>query len=307
MHDDEIPVDEALVVRLLAGLSPAYAGLPLRRFTSSGSTNALFRLGDDLLVRVPRQPGGTSTIEKERRWLPYVAPHLPVPVPEVVAVGSPSADYPESWSVVRFLGGGPPALPRPSEPPRHDLARDLAAVVVALRRLAVTAGARADPALRWYRGDPLAELDEDLRRLLRECRELPGLDLDLDAMAAAWDDVLALPGADVVTEPHWYHGDLLAENLLAEDGRLTAVLDFGALSVGIPAVDLAVAWELLDPAARTTFREAVGVDEHEWLLGRGWALVMGVMALPYYWHTMPGRCAERLALAHAVLEDIAAG
>ena len=112
MHDDEIELDEDLVRRLLASLSPAYDGLPLRRFASTGSTNALFRLGDDLLVRVPRQPGGTTTIEKEQRWLPYVARVMPVAVPEVEVVGEPAAGYSEKWSVVRFLDGAVPTVPR---------------------------------------------------------------------------------------------------------------------------------------------------------------------------------------------------
>jgi aminoglycoside phosphotransferase (APT) family kinase protein len=117
MHDDEIELDEALVRRLLATLSPTYDGLPLRRFASSGSTNALFRLGDDLLVRVPRQPGGAETIEKEQRWLPDVAPVLRVAVPEVLAIGAPTAGYSEKWSVVRFLEGEQPSLPSPGEAP----------------------------------------------------------------------------------------------------------------------------------------------------------------------------------------------
>jgi aminoglycoside phosphotransferase (APT) family kinase protein len=303
MHDDELDVDEGLVRTLLGTLSPAYAGLPLRRFPSTGSTNALFRLGDELLVRVPRQPGGTETIEKEQRWLPYVARALPVAVPEIVAVGEPAAGYPEKWSVVRFVDGAPPTLPAAGEAPRHDLARDLAAVVTALRGLPVPPQAREDPQLRWYRGEPLATFDDDLRAWLEMCRSNPALDLDLDEVAAAWEAALALPASHRRVEPHWYHGDLVAENLLVRDARLAAVLDFGALSVGSPAVDLVVAWELLDAGARTTFRDAVGVTEDEWRVARGWALALGVMAFPYYWHSMPERCAQRLFMARQVLAD----
>ena len=132
LHQDEIDVDDGLVRRLLSTVSTAYDDLPLRRFEATGSTNALFRLGDDLLVRIPRQPGGTETIEKEQRWLPYVATHLPVAVPEIVAVGEPGLGYPEKWSVVRFLQGDRPVVPRADEPPRHGLAEQLAEVVKAL-------------------------------------------------------------------------------------------------------------------------------------------------------------------------------
>jgi aminoglycoside phosphotransferase (APT) family kinase protein len=129
------------------------------------------------------------------------------------------------------------------------------------------------------------------------------LGLDLDACAALWTEAMALPSADDSAPPRWHHGDLVAENLLVRDGRLAAVLDFGGLSLGDPTVDLVVAWEVLDPEARGTFREEVGVDDGDWLRGRAWALAIAVMTFPYYWATMPGRCADRLALARAVLAD----
>ncbi|HEY3529161.1 MAG TPA: aminoglycoside phosphotransferase family protein [Nocardioides sp.] len=303
LHDDELEVDEKLVRRLLGTLSSAYDELPLRRLEASGSTNALFRLGDDLLVRVPRQPGGSGTIEKEQRWLPHVAPHLPVPVPEIVEVGEPGFGYPEKWSLVRYAEGEPPSLPSPDDAPRHDLARDLAAVVTGLRGVDVPDEAQTDPHLRWYRGEPLAAFDGDMRAWLEMSRSVEGLDLDVDAVTTAWDAGLALPAAHARSEPRWYHGDLLAENLLVRGGRLAAVLDFGGLSVGNPAVDLVVAWELLDPPARSTFRRAVGVEDDEWLVARGWALALGVMVFPYYWHTMPTRCAQRMFMVRQVLAD----
>ncbi len=307
MHDDEIELDEDLVRRLLASLSPAYDGLSLRRFASTGSTNALFRLGEDLLVRVPRQPGGTTTIEKEQRWLPYVAHVIPVAVPEVEVVGEPVAGYSEKWSVVRFLDGAVPTLPEDGEPPRHDLARDLAAVVRALGGLDVPPEALADPALHWYRGDPLAAMDDDMRVYLRECRDLPDLRLDLAAAERVWAETSGMPEAGRVVDPRWYHGDLNAENLLVRDGRLVAVLDFGGLSVGDPTNDLSVAWQLLDPAARETFRSALGVDDVSWRLARGWALVLAMMGQPYYWHTMPERCRRGAHTARAVIADAASG
>ncbi len=308
LHDDEIDVDETLVRRLLGTLSPAYDDLPLRRFEATGSTNALFRLGDDLLVRVPRQPGGTETIEKEHRWLPYVAPHLPVAVPEIVAVGEPGFGYPERWSVVRFLRGERPGVPAADEAPRHDLALDLAAVVRGLGGLAVPEEARRDTALRWYRGRPLASMEEAMREYLRGSRPLvghPDLDLDLDAVESAWVAVLRMPEAGREVAPRWYHGDLNAENLLVRDGRLVAVLDFGGLSVGDPTIDLVVAWQLLDRAARTTFRDALAVDPATWTLAAGWVLVLSVMGLPYYWETMRERCLRGLHTGREALTDLA--
>jgi aminoglycoside phosphotransferase (APT) family kinase protein len=266
----------------------------------------LFRLGNELLVRLPRQPGGSATILKEARWLPTVARWLPVAVPEVVAVGSPAFGYPESWSIVRFLEGEVPDVVADQPdvaPARTELARDLVGVVTALRAVEVPAAALADPELRWYRGDALVTRDGDTRAAIHACRALDGLDLDLDAALARWEEATELPGASQVSAPHWYHGDLLAENLLVRDGRLAAVLDFGGLSVGDPTIDLVVAWEVLDAASRKVFRAAVGVDEATWLRGRGWALSLALVTFPYYWRTMPARCRSRLAIVNAVLAD----
>lgn len=303
LHADEIPVDLPLVRALIDRTMPALQALPLRRLASTGSSNALFRLGDGLLVRLPRQPGGTATITKEARWLPYVGPKLPSAVPEVVVVGEPGFGYPEHWSVVRWIEGDTPTpLPHNTSgaAPRHDLALDLAAIVAALRQVQVPEDALGDPALRWYRGGPLATMDEQVRDDLAACRTLSNFDLDFAAAERLWEEAMKLPSA-TPTGPQWLHADLAAENLLVRDGRLAAVLDFGGLSVGDPTVDLAVAWEVLDPAACDTFRSALGVDDATWMRGRAWALCLALMTFPYYWHTMPQRCAHRLTTAHAVL------
>ena len=306
LHDDELAVDLDLVRALLGDLCPDWAGLPIERLASTGSSNALFRVGDDLLVRVPRQPDGGATIEKEARWLPYVGAALPVDVSQVVAVGGPGYGYPERWSVVRWIDGEHPTVVGDHRSGSADctaFAGDLAAVVVALRSLPVPDEALADPALRWYRGLPLATRDDDTRRSVDACRSIDGLGLDLDAALAVWDEAMALPGAGRAGETRWYHGDLAAENLLVRDGRLVAVLDFGALSVGDPTVDLIPAWEVLDPPARALFRDAVAVDDAAWLRGRAWALSLALMTFPYYWATMPERCASRQAIVRAVLAD----
>lgn len=304
LHDDELPIDAALVRRLVDDALPEYADRSLVALGASGSSNALYRLvgadrDDDLLVRLPRQPGGSTEVDKEARWLPHVAPYLPVPAPEVVAVGQPGHGYPERWSVVRWLEGKVPRAPTFGA----ALGEDLADLVAALGAIDVPAAAVSDPALRWYRGDPLPARDAQLRADLAACRNLSGLDLDLAAVGAVWDAVLALPPSRQV-EQRWLHGDLLAENLLVRRGRLVGVLDFGGLSVGDPTVDLVGAWEVLDAAGREAFRRRLDLDDETWLRGAGWALVIAVMTFPYYWRTMPRRCADRLAMARAVMQEL---
>jgi aminoglycoside phosphotransferase (APT) family kinase protein len=308
LHDDELRIDLSIVRALVDRARPDWASLPLTPLRASGSTNALFRLGHDLLVRLPRQPGGSAAIEKEAHWLPKIGPRLPVSTPQVVAVGEPDLGYPERWSVVRWLEGELPTVFDPQSDTgstRLALAHDLAAVVTALRSIPVPHQARTDPRLHSYRGDPLASLDDTTRRNVAACRDIPRLDVDLDAALEIWDQAIALRTRGVRTTTRWYHGDLLAENLLVRDGRLAAVLDFGGLGVGDPTVDLVVAWELLDPSSREVFRRAVGVDETSWLRGRAWALGLALMTFPYYWSTMPDRCASRLAVARSVLDDAA--
>ena len=303
LHDDELELDADLVRRLVARSLPQYAALGLEPVASAGSSNALFRLGDDLLVRLPRQPGGSATIEKEARWLPVVAAGLTTAVPEVVALGDPGFGYPEKWAVTRWIDGHVPAVPWDASADHSSgaLADDLARLVTELGRMDVPPSAGADPALSWYRGGRLADLDEDFRGAVAACREVPGLDLDLQQALATWDDALA---AELTLQPvtRWYHGDLLAENLLVRNGRLAAVLDFGGLAVGDPAVDLIVAWEVLDTEGRAAFRQALDVDDAVWAKSRGWALLIAMITFPYYWHTMPSRCATRRSMAAAVLD-----
>jgi aminoglycoside phosphotransferase (APT) family kinase protein len=228
-----------------------------------------------------------------------------VAVPEVLVVCEPDCGYPERWSVVRWIDGEHPGVVSPGTPDderRVGLAHDLAAVVRALRRAEVPPEALDDPDLRWYRGEPLVTMDEPTRENIDRCRALGDFGVDLDAVTRVWDEAIALPGAMDRPPPRWYHGDLAAENLLVRDGQLTAVLDFGGLSIGDPAVDLAVAWEVLDPPARRVFRDDLGVDEAAWLRGRAWALSISLM-IWYYWTTMAARRASRVAVVRNVLAD----
>ena len=305
LHSDEIPIDVELVRGLVSRAMPAYADAPIRRLASSGSTNVLFRLGEDLLVRLPRQPGGSATISKEAEWLPVVGPLLPVAVPDVVAVFRPDSAYPEHWSVVRWIEGAHPDVVDPdtaADPRREILARNLVAVLHALRHAQLPTGANNLPQLQSYRGEPLATMDETTRENLEHCRAVEGFEFDLDAAEQIWTEAMALPGVADRPAPRWYHGDLAAENLLMRHEALTAILDFGSLAVGDPTVDLVVAWEVLDPPARELFRKQVGVDDATWLRGRAWALSISLM-IWYYWTTMPKRRARCMAVGRNVLAD----
>lgn len=178
VHDDELAIDLHLVRRLVDQSFPQYADLGLAPLTASGSSNAMFRLGKELLVRLPRQAGGSASIEKEARWLPTISAGLSVPVPDVVGVGAAGFGSSETWSVVRWINGQSPAVPwSPSASgPSRGLALELALVITQLHRIKVPCAAQDDPALEWYRGGTLSDIDEDFRGWV-ECRwprRLPG-------------------------------------------------------------------------------------------------------------------------------------
>jgi aminoglycoside phosphotransferase (APT) family kinase protein len=290
---------------ILAEQFPHLRELSVRRLRAHGSTNALFRLGDELLVRMPRQPGGGRSIESESRWVMEIAAHLPASAPQVVEMGEPTLDFPEAWSIVRWLEGKTPtvACGNPADDSdRTELAEGLADVILALRNIDVPTDTLA---LKRYRGLPLADYDGAMRNNIEQCRHLPGLDLDLNAVESVWQQALELPGVEEPATHRWFHGDLVAENLLLTGTRLTSVLDFGGLGVGDPTIDLHGAWELFDPQSRKAFRTRLAVDEPEWLRGRAWALAVALMTFPYYLDTMPTRVHDRLVMAQAVLADAA--
>ncbi len=278
MHSDEVDTDGSLVARLLAGQFPQWADLPVEPVRSAGTDNALYRLGEDMVVRLPRIHWATGQVEKEQRWLPRLAPHLPLAIPVPLAMGTPAEGYPWHWSVYRWLAGETATVERSVD--LRQAATDLARFIAALQRIDPTGGPPPGPH-NSHRGEPLAKRDAQTRAAIAS---LHGV-LDADAVTTAWEAALEAPAWP--GPPVWIHGDLQAGNLLVRQGRLSAVIDFGCLGVGDPACDLQVAWNFLSAETRGVFRASLAVDAATWARGRGWALSVGLIALPYYRSTNP--------------------
>ena len=288
MHADERETDEALVRRLLEAQHPEWASLPIERVPSSGTDNALYRLGDDMVVRLPRIHWAVAGLERELEWLPQLAPHLPLEIPTPLATGSPDDEYPWPWAVYGWLDGENPRVRQVDD--SGSFAPELAEFLRALQRVVL-----AGPPTR--RGKPLRTQNDQARAALAE---LNG-EIDVAAATSAWEKALRAP--DWRGPPVWLHGDLLPGNLLICGGHLTGVLDFALVGMGDPACDLIAAWSVLPARERAVFREELEVDDEMWARGRGWALSIALIALPYYRETNPGFAGIARHLINEVLTD----
>jgi aminoglycoside phosphotransferase (APT) family kinase protein len=258
-----VTIDATLARRLVDTQFPRWAGLPLARHTPAGSDHVIYRLGEQLSVRLPRHPGAIRQAAKEAEWLPRLAPHLPLAIPVVVEVGEPDFGYPWPWAVSRWLDGEVATVEALSG--SHEAAVSLADFLTALHRFDATSD---------LTGQPLTARNAETRDAIAKVGDTFGT----AAMTDLWTTAMAIPEC----LPAWRHGDFHTGNLLTTGGRLSAVIDFGELAVGDPACDLIVAFTLMTAATRRTFRTALEVDDATWARGRGWALATGLNAYVTY-------------------------
>ncbi|MDG4854741.1 MULTISPECIES: aminoglycoside phosphotransferase family protein [unclassified Mesorhizobium] len=262
MHSPKMDIDTALVRRLVDAQFPEWRHLPVKPVAFGGWDNRTFHLGDTMAVRLPSAAPYALQVEKEHRWLRKLAPLLPLPIPEPLAMGEPAAGYPWHWSVYRWIEGETAKTGHIAD--LRAFAVSLAEFLVALKRIDPTAGP-APGQHNFYRGGPLAVYDGEARQAIAA---LEGR-IDTQAATAVWKAALA---AGWHGSPVWFHGDVASGNLLVKDGRLSAVIDFGTSGVGDPSCDLAIAWTLFEGESREAFRARIAVDDATWARGRGWTL-----------------------------------
>ena len=288
LHPDEADIDVALVRRLVAAQFPEIGDVTIRPVRSTGTVNAIYRLGDHLYARLPRMAEWVASLETEWTLLPKLAPHLTLRIPTPVAMGSPAPGYPFSWAVYEWMDGKPYADELIDD--EKQAANDLARFVSELRGVEpVTGVPRAGR-------EPLAALDGETREAIESAHEV----IDSRVATSAWERALEAPPWQGT--PVWIHSDLLRPNILVDRGRLRAVIDFGGAGIGDPATDVIAAWSVFGPVGRLVFRRSLAVDDATYNRARGIALHQAVMIIPYYKETNP----DFVALAKRTIEQILA-
>jgi len=271
MHENELDIDERLVRELLRNQCSQWSDLSIRAVQSSGTDNALFRLGNKYIVRLPRTewvPGVNEiTLNKEYEWLPKIACFLETPIALPIFKGKPDNAYPWSWLVSQWNEGLNPCFEQENE--YEQLAIDLATFLNDFHKIELPNG----PFSR--RGMPLIEEDEETRKAIDALKG----EIDVSATHSLWEKVLKVPLWN--KSPVWVHGDFLPGNILIQNNRLSAVLDFTDLGIGDPACDLIITWSLFNSYSRGIFRDHLeNIDNDTWERGRGWALSIALIMLP---------------------------
>lgn len=294
--EDQIPkleIDVALVRRLVAAQFPQWVHLPITPVERQGWDNRTFRLGVDKSVRLPSAAGYALQVQKEQRWLPELAPLLPLSIPVPLALGLPDKNFPWHWSIYRWLDGDTASLERLDD--ITEFATTLAHFLVALQKVDPSGGPSPGPHSFW-RGGPLAIYEAETRRTIVGLAGAVGT----EAATAVWETALA---ASWKSPPVWFHGDVAAGNLLVREGKLKAVIDFGCSGVGDPACDMVIAWTLLTGESRGAFRQTLAVEAGTWARGRGWALWKALITLAEHIHANSLIADEARRVLNEILAD----
>lgn len=268
MHADEFDISPELIRDLLLKQFPQWANLSLELMHPEGTDNAMYKLGDDKLVRLPRTKRSSFNIEKELTWLPRLGPHLPLSIPNIIGNGTPDKNYPFPWLVCEWLDGTNPDKKNMID--EHIAATDLAGFVKAMQKIQPNGGPNC------RRGKALSACDDEVKRSIPLLNELYSKKILNDL----WISALKVPQWE--KEPVWIHGDLHAGNLLVKNRKIIGVVDWGLAGIGDPACDMMVAWTLLSKKSREVFYSIAQPDEDTWNRGRGWALFLGIVGYPYY-------------------------
>jgi len=290
-------IDEHALQQALSQQMPHLAGLPVQRLGQSGTDNHIFRLGEQYCIRLPRHAEAAAQLKKEGDYLGHLQ-DLPLATPQLIAKGQPFSGYTHNWAVYTWIDGTD--LYRGTAIAPSSIAENLGSFLKALWACDATNGPAAG-AQNNYRGTSLHQRDKLTRQAIHDLSE----EFSEQSLLEIWEK--ACKAAPFKGQQVWLHGDLHAANILAKDGALVGIIDWGLLGIGDPAVDLMPAWSLMDQPARTLFRGITGADEMTWQRGKGWSLSVATIAYAYY-RDRPDYWLDEISLRtlHALLGDGAA-
>lgn len=260
--NNKLSINETLVRDLIAVQFPQWQHLSIQQILPGGWDNRTFRLGEEMLVRMPSEADYALQVEKEQKWLPQLAPFLPLQIPVPIAMGLPNNIYPWKWSIYRWLAGESAASS--SKVNLNEIAVNLAEFLIALQKIKSVNGPEPGEHS-FFRGGSLSVYDSETRKAIMILKN----QIDVNAATLIWETALATYWQGL---PVWVHGDISPGNLLLQNGSLIGVIDFGQLSVGDPACDLAIAWSWFENESRKIFRANLSLDADTWLRARAWAL-----------------------------------
>jgi aminoglycoside phosphotransferase (APT) family kinase protein len=290
MSFDTCNISVALVSQLIAQQFPQWVGLPIRPVAVSGWDNRTFHVGDAMSVRLPSGQEYAAQVAKEQRWIPFLASQLSIPIPQPIAMGKPSKIYPWHWSVYRWIEGQSANLCDVSQQDFQVVAVQLAQFLNELHQIDPTDGPTTD------RGGSPIVYDDEARSAMIALRNY----IDVDVATAVWDCAISSRWQHA---PVWSHGDLSSGNILLQNNRLCAVIDFGSITIGDPACDLVITWTFLQGESRKIFKDLVNLDEYTWARARGWALWKAMITVREMQDTSSLQALKQLQIIHDILNE----
>lgn len=283
LHDDELEINDNLVRNLICEQFPKFSTLPIKNLNSTGTDHNIYHLGSKMCIRLPRTSDAAKQVEVEQYWLPKFT-NLPLEIPTPIGHGSPTDSYPLPWSIYNYIEGENTTITDIST--SRDSAINLAKFLKSFQAI------KTDGAHFCRRGSPLQTQDSEVRSAIKSLSD----EIDTDIVLKLWETCLIAPKYS--GQPVWIHGDLLPSNLIAKNGILSAIIDFGLMGIGDPACDLLPAWSIFGSDARNIFRQNMQIDDATWARGIGWALAISLTIIPYYRVTNPSitKIARRMLL-----------
>ena len=263
-NNKSINITTSLVKNLISEQFPQYKTLNIKPVEFSGIDNRTYHLGNDMLIRLPSAEGYAAQALKEQKWLPELAKHLSIQIPTPLHLGKPNQDYPWNWSIYRFIFGTSVNQLKLSSDVCENLAKDLAKFIKELHKTPTNNAPHGD-LHNYYRGCHPCVYDSNTRADIQTLSSI----IDADKALALWETATS---SKWEPEPVWVHGDMAIGNILIQDGKLAAVIDFGCMGIGDPACDLVIAWTFFDGEARKIFKDTIGLDANTWNRARGWVL-----------------------------------